>query len=91
MKCPNCIDGSCYPAIPHKGFPLVCPICNGTDTLPDNIIYDPARGGQIRQLRHNKELTLRAYCLALHIDVIQQSMWERGYFVKEDSDGVSKP
>jgi hypothetical protein len=86
MKCPNCIDGGCYPAIPHPWFPLVCNICNGSGNLPENIVYDPVRGGQIKKLRHNLELTLKAYCFAMCVDVTQQSMWERGYFQKEDSD-----
>lgn len=80
MKCPNCIDGHCYPAIPHPGFPLSCPICHGTGILPENLTYDPVRGGQIRMLRHNLGMTLREYCIGHSIDAVQQSMWERGYF-----------
>ena len=85
MMCPNCIDGHCYPAIPHTGFPLMCPICNGTAILPDNITYDPVRGGQIRKLRHDLNMTLREYCITHLIDAVQQSLWERGYFTKEAS------
>jgi hypothetical protein len=85
MKCPNCNHGRLFPLIPHKGFPakgILCDICNGTGTLPDNIDYRQDDGKLLKGERFRSGRTLREEATRLNIDVSELSKMERGYFLK---------
>lgn len=86
MKCPNCLKGKIFPAIPHKSFPIegmYCDICNGTNILPSHIKYDPILGDIWKGSRISKGFTLREQSKQLKINVIKLSKMERGYFYDE--------
>lgn len=82
-KCPNCCDGRIFAAFPHNvksAAGIECDVCKGTGVLPDDIVYDPVRGGQIKKMRFDKQMTLRMWCIHQHIDACEQSRMERGFF-----------
>ena len=77
MDCPNCSEGYIY----GMAVKIPCPICNKTGILPDNTLYKPEIGQQLKWERLNIEkLTLQDFCKVKNINVITRSENERGLF-----------
>lgn len=79
MICPNCANGNIY----GMAVKVSCPICKGTNVLPDGTEYLPETGKRLKEARLSEGLTLRFFCEKYGIDVIERSQREKGFFRKE--------
>lgn len=84
MNCPNCSGTGNLTIFNKKNPIIICDICQGTGELPENIIYDPIYGADLKKGRTDEGLTLRQYCLAFGVNASERSKQERGFFRKEE-------
>ena len=79
--CPRCCgDTILYPLIPNPKIKalLVCDVCDGKGKVTDKIFRLVEAGEKLRNIRVEKDLTLREFCEQNDLAVVEYSARERG-------------
>lgn len=89
MKCPDCRGLGFHTGFGCPGFKpmkINCGICKGAGELPEDIIYDPGRGKELKEKRKQANETLREAAIKSGVNVITVSENERGFFRKVQNE-----
>lgn len=84
MICPECVKGRLYGIAHMKSIEMECPRCKGTAEVPDIQAEWIEIGKEIKRLRLENNLGLRAGAVELGIQPSILSEYERGMRNPED-------